>query len=331
MLLDYHEQGDDYLFVFDYHDDLAVLNSETNPTEYHFFQIKSRSAGVWNLKSILKRTTGKGGAKLGSILGKMFMHTKNFPDEVGTLTFVSNSEFKVIEKTKATAQNVTHVCLEDLEKTQTEEIIKSIKEELSPEVVDPEFLKITFLKTHVLSVKESSSHTKGKLSEFLDKRAAGKKYNVESVYKSVFDEVKRKTSFSDTIASFEELKERKGIGKTSFDQILQLIGERKDYDQAWNDVSRHLSDAGVAFGDIMDYKKNWKKIEVERMNPNSRILLDTIKRIRKAMHDLQAANAFAGADLLQSARLVTAALGDSALIPFDNKYLETLVIVELHE
>lgn len=330
MLLEHHQNGDDYLFVFDYHDDLAILNSETAPTKYEFFQIKTRE-GHWTLKSILKRATGKKGTPLNSILGKMFMHVKNFEHLTKSVTLVSNAEFKVQEKGEKAAKPIVSVCLENLESKQTDEILNSIKEEFKPDAVNAEFLKITFLKSNGLSVKESSTHTKGKLSEFLDKRTAGKKYNVEAVYKTIFDEVKRRTSFTGAISDLAQLKAQKGIGRSFFDEILQLVGVRKDYDKSWIDVNRHLTDDGVVYGDMLVYQKHWNTIELDRMNPNNKMLLDTIKELQKIITRMKDDNAFSAKGILQCAQLVLSEFNPSSPLPLDSKYLETLVIVEMHE
>lgn len=56
LLFQQHGTNDDYAIVFEFHDDVALLDSATNPTSVRFYQIKSKATnGGWTLTSLLKR------------------------------------------------------------------------------------------------------------------------------------------------------------------------------------------------------------------------------------------------------------------------------------
>ncbi|HEY4289201.1 MAG TPA: nucleotidyl transferase AbiEii/AbiGii toxin family protein [Puia sp.] len=59
LMLQYHSNGKDYLFVFDYHDDLVIFNSESKPTESNFLQIKGHDKGSYTLTKLLSGKKGK--------------------------------------------------------------------------------------------------------------------------------------------------------------------------------------------------------------------------------------------------------------------------------
>jgi hypothetical protein len=73
----------------DYFDDIVILDSEIDPKNMEFFQIKTANAN-WTLKKLLKRKKGENGA-LPSIIGKMYGCKLQFPNHTLSLNFVSNA------------------------------------------------------------------------------------------------------------------------------------------------------------------------------------------------------------------------------------------------
>ena len=54
-----------YIALFDFHDDIAILNSENNPTEVHFYELSALTRGafsfcIFHCFSIAPRTAEKG-------------------------------------------------------------------------------------------------------------------------------------------------------------------------------------------------------------------------------------------------------------------------------
>ena len=68
ILIQEHEKRDDYLFLFDFHEDLVIADSSTSPNLLDFYQIKSKdSKGNWTIKRLIRREKDKF-----SILGKLY-------------------------------------------------------------------------------------------------------------------------------------------------------------------------------------------------------------------------------------------------------------------
>jgi hypothetical protein len=57
-LLLLHEANSDYVITFDHHEDVSVLDSETDPKQISGFQITT-SKGNWTVKALLKREKDK--------------------------------------------------------------------------------------------------------------------------------------------------------------------------------------------------------------------------------------------------------------------------------
>ncbi len=88
LLLKFHEKNDDYVFLFDYHDDLIILDSSINPKNMDFYQIKSKDSGNWTVNTLTKSSQNKL-----SISGKLYLNKLNFHHTTRSLNFISNAKF----------------------------------------------------------------------------------------------------------------------------------------------------------------------------------------------------------------------------------------------
>src|SRR5690348_12284908 len=68
-LLEEHQKSKDYTLLFDFHEDLVVLDSELNPVHADFYQIKTKKTGSWTMHQLLRRQNSKTSIPLHSILG----------------------------------------------------------------------------------------------------------------------------------------------------------------------------------------------------------------------------------------------------------------------
>src|ERR1035437_9711941 len=84
LLLKLHKTGQHYLVLFDYHDDVVVLDSAANPTAMDFYQVKTKKCGNWTATLLLKREKGANDEPLNSIPGKMYSNKIAFPTTAKT-------------------------------------------------------------------------------------------------------------------------------------------------------------------------------------------------------------------------------------------------------
>lgn len=284
LLLEYHFRNDEYLFVFDYHDDLVILNSEHNPIEYNFFQIKGHDKGSYTLNQILARKKLKVGLS-SSILGKLYSHLEDFKLEIKSVNFISNRDFSIPYGADHDCKNYSEICLKDLHPSALKTIHQKLMKEFGVSSIDPDFPCLTFLKVSSLSVKDSSGHTKGKLAEFLQTMHPGVKCNPDLIYQNIFDEVKRKSRYDMPLTTLDELIRYKGISKSYFSQMLSIMGTTKDYDVVWNRVSNALTSERVKAGQVLQYRSAWKMLEVERMNSDNLVLKEAFIQVSQIIEE----------------------------------------------
>lgn len=282
-LLEKHLTGSDYLFVFDYHDDLLVFDSEETPDKVAFYQIKTKDTGkCWMVSELIKSKTGKSSEPLLSIFGKLYLNKLNFPDKTLSLNFVSNAKFDItLDKKTCLSTSMASICCNELDKGILSKINSKLIEEHVLHVT-PDFQGITYLRVTGFSSDGQISHTKGKVSEFLEQLLPGKKYMVGAVYNTLLGEVSRKTNYSKHISSFDELKNNKAIGRTEFERLIQEIGLTQNFDDLWTSVEHRLNAEKAPISTVLKIKDSWGKYEFERMNKTN----TTLNEIRKIISEL---------------------------------------------
>jgi len=284
-LLEWHLRGSDYLFVFDFHDDLLVFDSEKNPAKVEFYQVKTKDTGkLWKLNDLIKNKTSKTTAgPLLSIFGKIYLNKLNFPDNTLSLNFVSNAKFEIPLDDKDTpSTSMATICCDALDKGVLAKINAKLIEEHALKV-DPEFKGITFLKVSGLSSDDQVGHTKGKVSEFLEKLLPGKKYVVGAVYNTMLGEIRRKTNYCKQVVTFEEMVQHKAIGRSEFERLINEIGLTENYDDHWTSIENRLNAELAPLGMVRKIKECWVTYELQRMDKTNTILNEVSKIIRDAV------------------------------------------------
>ncbi len=89
-LFELHASGNDYAVGFEFHDDIIVIDSASNPSKVRFYQVKTKTSDKnWTLNSLTKSTLEDGVAQ-SSIAGKMLANQIKFSEQTDHLGFVSN-------------------------------------------------------------------------------------------------------------------------------------------------------------------------------------------------------------------------------------------------
>lgn len=275
LLLSYHEKKEDYVFLFDFHDDLLILDSSSNPQKIDFFQIKSKDSGNWTINSLIKTEKDKL-----SILGKLYLNKMNFEENTNSLNFISNTNYNFNKLSNGDdSLKKSLIIADDLEK----KILDSIKDSLKKEhklTIDPEFKNITKFHVTKLSNEDSSTHCLGELSKLINKINPENKINAELAYKQIINEVKIKTENTVSNRShnrLDELIEIKGISKNQFLEFLDKAGLYKSVEQEWVEIKTSLELCGIQYLELHKYRKSWRDITVTLIKDSNKIPLQQLK------------------------------------------------------
>ncbi|WP_161891144.1 DUF4297 domain-containing protein [Pontibacter russatus] len=331
-LIETHTSLSDYVIIFDWHEDLIIMDSEHDPKTVQFYQIKGKKSGNWTLKKLIEAEKGKNGKVLLSIIGKLYDCKAKYDIETTSLNFISNARFSVDLEDKTSSLSKDNICVVELSVKNKAEILSRLKTEHSL-MSDPVYEDITFLKVIDLSLDESSGHAKGKITDFLDGLYPEKKFNVPSVYRMLFDEVKRRANYNKETLTYKDLISNKAIGKSQFERIIKATGIDKNYDALWSDINNELISDCVTFSERKKLNHNWKKLEIERMEPNNDYLFKHIEQIRIIVQEEENNNGFVGITLSSCVENVLAKFKSSMNLRtnYDEYYIKAMILSEIYE
>ncbi len=280
LLLKKHEDTGDYVYLFDYHDDLMVLDSPDNPQNIDFYQIKSKDTGTWTINSLTDKKNGKS-----SIVGKMYLNKIMFPNHTRSLNFISNARFNFkLTDGKSNSQSKDEISAADVHKDELAKCEKAICKEHECEKCD-DFKDIAGFHVTALSNKDSEAHCLGALSGLIHSLNSGHKVNPKLAYDQIIGEVRKKTNTTvgdRAITNIYELIELKGITKTKFLEFLEKAGLYRSVEDDWRSIENQLTSCAVGSIGLAKYRKAYRDVEMRLIGDVNKLPLQAIQaEIRK--------------------------------------------------
>ena len=334
LLLKLHRTGQDYLVLFDYHDDVVVLDSAANPTAIDFYQVKTKKGGNWTATLLLKREKGANDEPLNSIAGKMYANKIAFPANAKTLNFISNAQFKIKHKDNPASEKVVDGFeLAELCKETLREFSQTIQQEHNLDF-SPLCDILTKFTTDPLSLEGHVTHTAGEFANFLNEIKPDGRFATVPGQRAIATAIARKTNHERTATTKEELVEFKGISRAEFEQMLSTIvsHEEERERERWQDIRQTLTTEQQPFGDIQRWQSEWKKYAVGRMDFSNSILMAVQRAMKSIILDSKQENPSRTlreliADCLQRFDTKT----QNAPTPFSRDYLTAVILFEASE
>jgi hypothetical protein len=270
----------DYIFIFDYHEDLVVMDCEEKPEKVSFYQIKGKKSGNWTVKSLLKSEKGEDDKPLLSTLAKLYECRTKFEIETINLSFLSNARFNIKLADKSNANTLESICAVNL----TDEDKTLMKKALNDQKVMEEGAELCedmiFFEVVDVSVKDSAMHLKGMLAEFFQERY-GISPDVNAIHRMFFAEIKQRGNYSHQINSFEDLLEKKSISKSKFTSWLSKIASNEQtLKEKWSELFSILTISGTSWETLAEIKKGWTRFELLSKDPSDvgfKKLIETVE------------------------------------------------------
>lgn len=332
-ILELHKERNDYLVTLEFHDDIIVFDSSSEPQKVSFYQVKTRK-GNWTINELTKRKTGTTGP-LNSIIGKLYVHWENFKGDAESINFVSNSILKVKLKDRSSkSEDKRVICCQEIAQKEIEKIKNKLVEEfeeLKPFLIDA-FNDVFLFKMHVLDINHHSEIAKGKLTDFIESYLPGLKYRPGVLYKAIFDEIRKKSNYEDHPKSFEELKQKKSISKMDFDKYLLELRKGASFKDFGKQIENRLNAEGCPITFVLKFNKLWDRLEIDRMNYNDKVFQYLIKKTKDIVLKVKK-NGYLELKLIDLVEMLFDEVNTTCLLKsrFEKDYLKTIILWVLYE
>ncbi len=275
-LLVLHANNEDYLMVFEHHEDVVVFNSEINPSDAIFYQVKSKSSGNWTIGALTKPEDGD---STKSILSKLYSSHLQFPENVEGLVFISNQGLSTKLKNGDKAIDLEMIPFSSLSDKDKEKIHLAV-EPVGQNYSDMAGLKKIAIKKTDLRPSDHATITKGKILEFFENLYPDREVQFSLVYKTFFDEIRRKTNCEKTISNLNELQDYKGISRSKFrDMVNTVLLERLD-SELWDEANQLLASEGYDYIQRKKVRENWRRYVVDRMDVENELSMQFREAVR---------------------------------------------------
>lgn len=275
-----HSGPGDYCVIFEHHEDVIVIDSSESPSVSEFYQIKTKRNGYWTIPALLKRDAGIEAQGHSSILGKLLQNLVKFPAHTKGLYFVSNAPFKVdLRDADCPSVESILICVRML----NDETLKKVREKIVQELGFSEevtFESITFLQRTDLNVQDTETHIKGILQNFFEQRfPEHSRFPIKPFLKTLFGEVRRRSTFQDSCTSFRDLVEKKGVSRAFFERLIVSSAASQNPEESWNEAHAHLLSEGASFRYLQELKIAWRRYELQRPNNEDLVLQELRGRV----------------------------------------------------
>ncbi|MFB2656318.1 DUF4297 domain-containing protein [Shewanella xiamenensis] len=260
QMLEYELDEKNYVFIFEYHDDVLILDNEVSPTDLTFAQVKTREKH-WTVSSLSNKTK----TKPVSIIGKLFIHYKNFAEYSPKLLFVTNASFNLCE------ENGGKSCFGANEVKSEHQISfkRAIQDQVELDDSSIDLAVMRFVQSS-LSLDDHITHLKGKLCDFLSKKFGDSTNLSVNALASLLEQRCRDKSKvkSADIVDFSDLVSRKGFSSEALNGVLDSLNVSSCLKPDWEKASLLFNDLGKTSPQLIMLQATFSQVCID-LNKNT--------------------------------------------------------------
>lgn len=272
-LIKLHKDNQDYIFAFEFHDDVLVINPNHKSTKLSFFQVKTKKAKNWTDTQLLKTSINKKtNEKTLSILGKLYHHKTNFTTENIELSFVTNSYFTF----NLNKDVIKEKDIPEKEKKTILEAINNEHQNLGLKELD----ELVFIHSD-LNLDDHETHAKGKIQLFF-KELFGENHgiNTEAWYRTIVSEINQKNNYNQiNITNQKDFLNNKCITRSFIENILSKLKNDVRIKPKWEDIKQLIKDDIKKPYELILFEKMWNQFSSDKLDSSSFKLHGLYKRI----------------------------------------------------
>lgn len=227
--------ADDFLFLFEAIQDVAELNSPTNPSSIRVYQVKKKDRGDWEWSNLTclpapgkKKRAGKSSKGIkDSPIGKLYASVVAFRDLNSSGSFLSNTGCNLPLYGGDNATTYMSCDLSQLEAGHLDLLkigLKTLHEgEHSP--VNPALICVEKVPIHP---DAPATHLQGIALAFLTKRSPRHAGQAKSLVDALLAAVGPLGAKTDSFTSFDELRKQRGYSRDEFTSALGTLEQLPD-------------------------------------------------------------------------------------------------------
>lgn len=303
-MLEMLKEGKDFLLFMEFHDDVIVLDSTSEPHLVDFYQIKTdNKASRYITTAFISKDAKKYPDKM-SIGQKMIDNFSKFRSDTGAIRLVSNKSFDFGDlKSGDKSTDRALIKLSEIEDSQFIKLKQGMCQacHLNGQVCGHECIDLIYFDVSFLNLASYEETIMGKFVNHISELGIESSISkTKTVFYTILGEIKRVNNWETKTSNKSELLKRKTISKESF---LKLINQLKLEmpDDLWNRIQEFLLHDGFSTFEVNKIRSEWKKYQISAMDVDE-ISLQTIRgEIQKIMANVTFENSKEFSDYIYGA------------------------------
>ncbi|GJE59158.1 hypothetical protein MPOCJGCO_1246 [Methylobacterium trifolii] len=260
LVLMLHERSDDYAVAFEFHDDIVVLNSSSQPTRASFYQVKTRDSGHWTVKRLTQRYKQRGGSdRVPSIVAKMYDNRIKFGSAAEILGFVTNQPCEFIEQSKCPCT------FDEGDSVKTDALRKALAAEISTFAAGD----INLFEYHLsdLPLRRPGTMLRGLILQFLERELGIPDCPSSAFVVVVLEHARERSKHMGSVTNFQDLMRAKALTRAQVQEMLDETKRRHQSRPKWSVVSGDLT--GISPVQKRDIGRAWARYEIDKLSQAS--------------------------------------------------------------
>lgn len=324
-LIDLMDSGEAFCLVFDYFDDLAVLDHAEQPQNIRLYQIKTKDTGEWTMAALCKFS---GKTKPRSFIARMYAHAESFGAFLKETAFIGNAPYAISLCTGGKSTGAHHrIAAADMHADEHSKAVAAVLKEYPGAPAAGWVPKLVLIRAP-LGVHNHEPTIKGLLNDYFVRTGIAGDIALESIYDTLHASIAEKMGFAQQGLPTSELIDRKSLARADVEELFHRAANRhKGILAVWEIVERDLALSGKGSADIIRLKTLATRHQQERNSRQPQA--QSLRTNAEAWVAANMAMVASCATLIGLAEAIRQGLSD--LCGYSGLHAEAALLVEAHE
>lgn len=284
LLFSNYESVEDFVVLFEFHDDLAMIMGSEEPTEIKFYQLKSYANDL-TLTSLLKKITSKKSknnkvaTKKDSVIEKLYFNLDKFGDLATSADVVSATHCKST-KTSDTILHKARFTFDELSPDDQQVVIDLLKARYGASKISQTSLERVGYTKVQMSKEEHLQIVKGSVHDFLLSVTGTDEQPLESLTATIKEICRRKQmrKTADVSPIYSEAIKQKGVSKS---ELNEWITTAKNYRKCppWAEISADIHTLSLT--EKLQIRNSFEEYKTQVLNSGNTIIEKLKHAIKK--------------------------------------------------
>ncbi len=278
----------DFVLVMEFHDDVFVMDSSTNPQAVDFYQIKTEKESGNNFKVTKLVSNANNYPRKMSIAQKMISNYSKFDSYTHGLHLVSNKQFEfgILQNGQNSLDRDTIAFCElseGIQKKIQQGMCAACKDNVDCDENESKksCKELIYFDVSALPLNSYAATSFGRFVEYLiDQNIDSTSLESKTAYNLILSEIRRCNNIEIAASDFNDLVAKKSITRKSLNEIMEKLRDSANSTIQWDTIEGYLLAENMGTLLVHKIKGQWERYLLDAMDPDNLELQRLIEEVR---------------------------------------------------